>query len=96
MTKHDTISCPVCSETAYAYAEKKPGGWMGCFCRKCVAGYKTKDPDGGWVKATEAQTQAFYDLKKVHNVDADGVICDLMQEGFAKEFGVDINFRDLV
>jgi len=69
------MECPLCKHEATLYAETKPNGKIGVFCRNCRKGYYTLNPDNGWEvieydfsppKSLAKMEQA---MAAVHNID---------------------------
>lgn len=68
--------CPVCNKEAELFADIHPNGLIGCFCKNCLKGYITRNPEDGWcdIKITP---EAIQDLKALHGVDLPPIIMEI-------------------
>ena len=81
------MKCPICNEEAKLFAEVKPEGKIGCFCRNCKKGYVTKDPESGdWKEVTNLDLglpkEVEKDLASYFSLDIDSEILGLAEMEF--------------
>lgn len=79
------MKCPVCGTESKLFAEMKPNGRIGCFCRECGKGYITRDPEKGWDESKFYSKVGAEDIsyfKQVHGID-------LMKEIYLQIFEVE-------
>ncbi|MBD3406176.1 MAG: hypothetical protein GF411_08670 [Candidatus Lokiarchaeota archaeon] len=70
--------CPVCeNEEATLFAEIKPDGWIGCFCKSCLKIYVTYGSDENWRTYCDVE-EARQDIIGMFNVDIEKEIIDLV------------------
>jgi len=69
------MNCPLCNRKANFYAETKPNGKIGIFCRYCQKGYYTTNPEDGWevmeynLKPPKDLAKREERLARYHNID---------------------------
>ena len=82
------MNCPLCNKESNLYAETKPNGKIGIFCRRCQKGYYTTNPEDGWeIKEYTfappkdlAKREA--ELAKIHNIDMNKEMLYLAEKEF--------------
>jgi len=82
------MNCPLCDKEATLYAETKPNGKIGVFCRNCRKGFYTLNPEDGWeiieynFNAPKHLNKMEHIMSTIHNVNITEEMLNLSEKDF--------------